>query len=267
MPCSTATSQSFKKIERNHGRFRRSELAEWVWERHGAPEQELFLSFMEQCGICFKIVREDREKRVEAEYVAPDLLPTRADAETEARLKLAWDEAKADAEAVLTFALLPPGLMRALIARIGGEAGLAAEYWRDGVCFYDEKTGSRALIEQRWTVGWAGEVRIAVKRGQSGYCAAARRADRGRPHLARRAPERQDSDGRRAGSRRPIGAEVKGAEALVRPAHEPSTKLEITSPMPGAMKRKRARSARPSSIGYAWPPRRGARSSSATRMR
>jgi internalin A len=40
-------SQSFKKIERNHGRFRRSELAEWVWQNHGVQEQELFLSFMQ----------------------------------------------------------------------------------------------------------------------------------------------------------------------------------------------------------------------------
>src|SRR5258705_4355374 len=69
---------------------------------------------------------------------------------------------------MLTFALLPPGLMRALIARIGSDAGLAAEYGRDGVCFYDEKPASRALIEQRWTEGWAGEVQIATKRGQAG---------------------------------------------------------------------------------------------------
>ena len=30
-------SQTFKKIERNHGRFRRSELAEWVWEADPDP--------------------------------------------------------------------------------------------------------------------------------------------------------------------------------------------------------------------------------------
>src|SRR4051794_7150026 len=161
-------SQTFKKIERNHGRFRRSELAEWIWQQHGAPEQELFLSFMQQCGICFTIQEEDHEKRVEAEYIAPDLLPVRTDGETQARLKLVWDEANPDAEAVLTFGLLPPGLMRALIARIGSGAGLAAEYWRDGVCFYDEETASRALIDQRWTEGWAGEIRIAAKRGQAG---------------------------------------------------------------------------------------------------
>jgi internalin A len=102
----------FKKIERNRGRFRRSELAEWIWQKHGVPEQQLFLSFMQQCGICFTVQKEDHEKRVEAEYIAPDLLPTRSDDETQKRLKLVWDEASPDAEAVLTFALLPPGLMR-----------------------------------------------------------------------------------------------------------------------------------------------------------
>jgi hypothetical protein len=36
------------------------------------------------------------------------------------------------------------------------------------VCFYDEETASRSLIEQRWTEDWAGEVHIAARRGQPG---------------------------------------------------------------------------------------------------
>jgi internalin A len=220
-------SRSINKIERNRGRFRRSELAEWVWQQHGVPEQKLFLSFMQQCGICFTIIKEDREKRVEAEYIAPDLLPERGDGETEARLKLAWDEGKADAGAVLTFALLPPGLMRALIARIGSEAGLAAEYWRDGICFYDKETASRALVEQRWTEGWAGEVHIAAKRGQAGL-------------LVQRLIELVQDDRISLGAR-PSGTKVTGVglnagvrdgpnakadQTPVRPTHEPSTRLE-----------------------------------------
>jgi internalin A len=220
-------SQTVKKIERNRGRFRCSELAEWVWQKHGVPEQELFLSFMQQCGICFTIQKEGHEKRVEAEYIAPDLLPARSDDETQRRLKLVWDEASPDAEAVLTFALLPPGLMRALIAQIGSDAGLAAEYWRDGVCFYDEKTASRALIEQRWTEGWAGEVHIATKRGQAGV-------------LLQRLIELVENDRISLGAR-PSGRNVtaveakvevrdapnaKAGEVPVRPAHEPSRVLE-----------------------------------------
>jgi internalin A len=138
------TSQSFEKIRRNHGRFRRSDLAESVWRKYGVREQALFLSFMEQCGICFTLRRSDREQRIEAEYVAPDLLPERTEPETAALISLIWDEAKPDTEAVLSFNLLPPGLMRTLIARIGADAGFAGQYWRDGLCLYDEETRSRA---------------------------------------------------------------------------------------------------------------------------
>jgi internalin A len=210
-------SETLKKIERNRGRFSRSELAEWVWQRHSVSEQELFLSFMQQCGSCFII--QDHEKRVEAEYIAPDLLPARSDDETQKRLEVVWDEASPDAEAVLTFALLPSGLMRALIARIGSDAGLAAEYWRDGVCFYDGRTTSRALIEQRWTERWAGEVHIATKRGQAGV-------------LLERLIELVENDHISLGAR-PSGKKVKGIEAKaeareapVRPAYEPSKVLE-----------------------------------------
>ena len=111
--------------------------------------------------------------------------------------------------------------MRALIARIGGEAGLAAEYWRDGVCFYDEETGSRALIAQRWTQGWAGEVHIATKRGQAGV-------------LLQRLIELVEDDRVSLGAR-PDGktvtgiggikaeaADTKAGEVPFRPAHEPS---------------------------------------------
>jgi internalin A len=156
-----------------------------------------------------------------------DTRPARSDDETKERMKLVWDEASPDVKAGLTFDLLPPGLMRALIAQIGSDAGLAAEYWRDGVCFYDEKTASRALIEQRRTEGWAGEVRIATKRGQAGV-------------LLQRLIELVENDRISLGAR-PSGKSVTGVgakaeareapdakadEVPVRPAPEPSKVLE-----------------------------------------
>ena len=60
-PCSTAR-KTFKKIERYGGRFRRSDLAEWAWQKHSVKDQELFLSFMQQCGICFIIARAARNR-------------------------------------------------------------------------------------------------------------------------------------------------------------------------------------------------------------
>ena len=65
--------KAFKTIERYGGRFRRSDLAEWVWQEHSEEEQELFLSFMQQCGICFAY-RHGYED-IEAEYIAPTCFP------------------------------------------------------------------------------------------------------------------------------------------------------------------------------------------------
>ena len=56
-------SKAFKTIERYGGRFRRSDLAEWVWQKHSVEEQELFLSFMQQCGICFTYRRGEKKSR------------------------------------------------------------------------------------------------------------------------------------------------------------------------------------------------------------
>ena len=157
-------SKAFKTIERNRGRFYRSDLAEWVWQEHSEEEQKLFLSLMQQCGICFTYRRGDKD--VEAEYIAPDLLPKRTDPAIAEQLRQKWDD-RCDAEEILKYELLPPGLMRSLISRIGEQAGLAAEYWRDGFYFYDEWTDSRALVEQRYTEGWAGEIHIQTQRGQA----------------------------------------------------------------------------------------------------
>jgi internalin A len=221
------TSQSFEKIRRNHGRFRRSDLAESVWREYGVREQELFLSFMEQCGICFTLRNSDREKRIEAEYIAPDLLPERTEPETAALIRLIWDEVKPDAEAVLSFDLLPPGLMRTLIAKIGADAGFAGQYWHDGLCFYDKETRSRALIEQRRTEGWAGEVRIETQRGQASVLL---------PRLLKLIEDDRVSLAARSSGRRVAGIEAqheavrdndpKVIDIPIRPAHEPSSGLE-----------------------------------------
>ena len=65
-------SKAFKNIERYGGRFRRSDLAEWVWQDKSEQEQELFLSFMQQCGICFTY---RRGKDIEPEYTCPTFFP------------------------------------------------------------------------------------------------------------------------------------------------------------------------------------------------
>ncbi|HEV7444242.1 MAG TPA: leucine-rich repeat domain-containing protein [Steroidobacteraceae bacterium] len=157
--------KSFTQIKRQRGRFTRSDLAEWIWDDagHSAAEQALFLSMMQSCGICFEYRSAEHKKNVEAEYIAPDLLPERS----EIAMLRAWDEHRPIETAIFQYDLLPPGLMSRLISRIGNDAGLAAEYWRDGVYFFEKETQSWALIEQETTVGWQGLVRVRTQGGQA----------------------------------------------------------------------------------------------------
>ena len=212
-------SKAFKTIERYGGRFRRSDLAEWVWQKHSVKEQALFLSFMRQCGICFTYRHGDKD--FEAEYIAPDLLPARDDPAIEEQLRQKWDE-RCDAKATLPYELLPPGLMRSLISRIGQQAGLAAEYWRDGFYFYDRETGARALVEQRYTKDWAGEIHIQTQRGQAQALLERLLEFIDDRHIAIGA--RMSDSAIASRSREEASGPTKEAE--IKPVSEPSTKTE-----------------------------------------
>jgi internalin A len=214
-------SGTFRNIERYGGRFRRSDLARWVWQRYAEEEQKLFLSFMQQCGISFILRRGSSD--VEDEYVAPDLLPRRDAREIVVELRQKWD-ARCDAEARLHYDLLPPGLMRALTSKIGNEAGLAATYWRNGFYLYDERTGSRALVEQRWTQGWAGEIHVQTQRGRAEL-------------LLERVLELIDKEHEKLGARpsarsslvRPSKRDERDLDrrtVTIKPGHEPSARAE-----------------------------------------
>jgi internalin A len=155
----------YAKIAKQHGRFTRSDLAEWVWNAagHGAKEQELLLSMMQSCGICFQYRPASRDGKIEAEYIAPDLLPEKPQSEIAQK----WDADRPTESLSLQYPLLPQTLMRGITARIGANAGLSADYWRDGVYVYEATTGSRALIEQRNTGPWQGEITVQTQRGQA----------------------------------------------------------------------------------------------------
>ncbi len=147
------------------GRFTRFLLAALLWERapnaYTVKEQRLFLSMMQTCGICFSI----RDSgAADSEYVAPDLLPDkRPDTEIAAR----WDRAAPIERATLRFDLLPQTLMRGVICRIGGRAGLSGLYWLAGLCVYEARTGSRALVEQAMDGDWCGRITLATQGGRA----------------------------------------------------------------------------------------------------
>ena len=134
------------------------------WREHSVEEQKLFLSMMHRAASVSSIVASGREEG-EAEYIAPDLLPDRAEIEVELEQK--WDTAQPSEVTTFEYAMLHPGLMRSVISRIGGEAGIAAEYWKGGVYAYEMETRSRGLIEEEMVDTWRGRIRVQTQSGQA----------------------------------------------------------------------------------------------------
>jgi internalin A len=137
-----------------------------------------------------------------------------------AQLRDKWGDGPGNAEATLKYELLPPGLMRSLIAKVGAQAGLAAEYWRDGFYFYDEETRSRALVEQSLSSEWAGEIHVQTRDGQ---------AEALLQRLLEFIDERHNMLGARACDRRVETHEPDGdmcTSPAIKPAPEPSAQSQ-----------------------------------------
>jgi internalin A len=155
----------YRPLRHLRGRFTRAILEALVWRNYTTAEQEVFLGMMQSCGICFVHRRGTDDAKGYEEYVAPDLLPERAEIQTE--LDALWDEGAPVEMSEFEYALLHPGMVRSVISRIGSEAGVAALYWRGGLCVYETTTRSRALVEQEMADEWRGKILIRTQRGQS----------------------------------------------------------------------------------------------------
>jgi internalin A len=101
----------------------------------------------------------------EDEYIATDLLPERD--EVQGEIEARWHPDQPVETAEFGYALLHPGIVRSVISRIGTQAGMNALYWRDGLCVYEQTTGSRALIQQQIDGAWSGSISIRTQSGQA----------------------------------------------------------------------------------------------------
>ena len=162
---------AYNNILDNGGRFRRSQLASWVWRSYSPPTQALFITFMKQCGICFEWRDGGQQSQLEDEYVAPDLLPETKAKSVEVMLTK-WGT-RADGQGARRYPFLPQGLMRTLMAEVGAKAGIYADYWRDGFMFYDAETRSNAKVWQAWDTTadgeamWSGAIRVTTRDGDA----------------------------------------------------------------------------------------------------
>jgi len=71
-------------LENAKGNFSRSDLREWAWDKEGysLEQQEMFLKFMKECGICFEIMNASESIRGEEIFTAPAAWPKKTDQET-----------------------------------------------------------------------------------------------------------------------------------------------------------------------------------------
>jgi internalin A len=159
-------TESYHQLRRLGGRFTRSLLETLVWRDHSRAEQELFLDMMRSCGVCFVRREGDAKAGVEAEYIAPELLPRRS--EIERGIAAQWDADTPIETQEYPYEFLHQGLIRRIIAEIGSQCGVDALYWRDGLCAYEETTRARAMIEQRMEEGrWRGRIVVQTRGGQA----------------------------------------------------------------------------------------------------
>ena len=141
-------------------------LKRWSGAITPRADQELFLDMMRSCGVCFVRRKGDAKAGVEAEYIASELLPPRKEIERE--IAAQWDADTATETQEYAYEFLHQGLIRAIIAEIGSEAGVSALYWRDGFCAYEETTRARALIEQQMDEGrWCGRIVVQTRGGRA----------------------------------------------------------------------------------------------------
>jgi internalin A len=146
------------------GRFDRALLAELAWKDFKPEEQKQFLGMMQSCGICFVYQRGAKDD--DATYIAPDLLPPRS--AVQSQIDARWASLPLGESITFRYQLLHPGLIRSVIARIGGQAGFEAIYWRGGVTVYETKLLSHALIEDAITEDdCAGNVTLRTSGGQA----------------------------------------------------------------------------------------------------
>jgi internalin A len=156
----------YRQLLKLCARFTRPLLEALAWEKHSVDEQKLFLSMMESCGICFVHRRNfGTSDPDDTEYIAPDLLPDRSAVALELEEKWHTDQS---AETVnFTYSFLHAGLMRGVIVRIGGQAGMNGLYWKGGLCAYETRTRSHALVEQEMSGDWAGTIRVRAQGGKA----------------------------------------------------------------------------------------------------
>ena len=126
----------YEELCESRGRFRRSDLDKWVWHNtYTLNEQELLLSFMQLCGLCFKLHDAEGAFSDEDVYVSYEHLWS----SRELRLQHEFDASLPDMnpqKTELKFSLLHKNDWQMYLMDCGRQYGSRALYSEDGVLYW-----------------------------------------------------------------------------------------------------------------------------------
>lgn len=157
-------SSVFRALIDQDGRFTLSDLGRWVWNTKGFSheEQELLRSYMEQCGLCFRLRSAEDSWREEPVYVSFEHLPTARSA----RLRQEFDRRASGTElreTTLSSKRLHKLHWQRFIVSAGASFGKNADYAEDGLLVRNTAGQDILVLYNPERGGLGGTISLAVQ--------------------------------------------------------------------------------------------------------
>ncbi len=155
-------SQIYRTLKEKYGRFTVLQLGEWIWnKKYSNEEQELLRSFMETCGLCFRLRSAAEAWRRENIYVSFEHLPMAKEVGLVSRF-----ESRSGGQVLPSTQLDIPRLHKhdwqRFLTDAGSRYGKDAEYASDAI-YLRNREGEQLLILCRLNPGGlGGEINLRV---------------------------------------------------------------------------------------------------------
>lgn len=156
-------SRVYRELNNEFGRFTVSQLGEWVWneKRYAPAEQELLRSFMETCGLCFRLRRAEDAWREQDLYLSFEHLPKAR----EIRLQREFEETIGSTvveRSTLDIPRLHKYDWQRFLTDAGSKYGKNAQYALDGFYLQNEEGDHVLILCHLRPGGLGGEIEFRV---------------------------------------------------------------------------------------------------------
>lgn len=148
-------------LQNKKGKFTGENLQK-VWKDFNEQEQELFVSFMLQCEMCFEVTPESEEDKystvpfAERSYIAPQLLPE----EKPKTVERAWRKEESW-YIKYSFEFLHYGVVQSFIVRTRKYAEID-DIWKNGILLFIEETDEMGMVESVATKDGKSEIIVRL---------------------------------------------------------------------------------------------------------